>query len=814
MFGKKEKTKRQTRPAGSLAQFGIFEVPESIDDLGKNFMDNDDDDDDLEAELAALTAGDDIRPKRRAPRKPGTDANLDKMIAESLKDPDEEVSDGEDDPELLSELQMITGNESSEKGSPVEEEDPGTESVENPEPEGGNLPMESIINLIEERLKLYQIAEKKAKQENESSRARRFNRGIRTLKQLLHDAQTGKTINEADIPPELPPSATSESTPKVSEDKVEEMTEHTNVSAEADTPAPEATPSEPAPTKAIDEEALKLLKSRQQEYKIAALAWKKAGNMKEALQCVSVAKQFDIVIAAVNGGDTVDLSDMPPSPNTPDSSNTAATKEPEKVENEVQKQAPSEIPSAEASETKPAGPENLELALNQRLEVYKKSKMAAEAEGNSSKARRYGRICKQFEDARKLLARGKPVPLDELPTPPGFPPLSAPPQPSAPAPEAEKTETQPEPTPQAAPDSEQSGDKSTSPKSPVSPSRVQIGRKQNQKTSRADKQLTFLQQRQHELKQAALDAKKDGDIELARTYLRQAKGIDPLIEASKAGLPVDMNSIPLSPLAKMELNADNIAGQVDDSFTLISSQDCLEEATGTDEQIYENLESQLMKQIKWCLCTRDHSKALGDVPGYNRWERLALGYKRDFDMLRVRKRDALPPPQHHYETKTYAIVQSCTDLSDNDIEISIIRGVNYSKDADTYVIFEFPYPSDSPPSDRTATIKGTCNPEYQAVFPLIGIIDRSRQCQRVFKRHALKCQVWAKGGFFRSDSLLGTVAVKLQPLETLCVLHDSFPLMDGRKPTGGKLEVKMRLRNPILTKQIEQITDKWLIIDH
>lgn len=50
--------------------------------------------------------------------------------------------------------------------------------------------------------------------------------------------------------------------------------------------------------------------------------------------------------------------------------------------------------------------------------------MTAEAEGNTSKARRYGRICKQFEDAIKLRARGKPVPLDELPVPPGFPPLT------------------------------------------------------------------------------------------------------------------------------------------------------------------------------------------------------------------------------------------------------------------------------------------------------------------------------------------------------------------------------------------------------
>jgi coiled-coil and C2 domain-containing protein 1 len=37
--------------------------------------------------------------------------------------------------------------------------------------------------------------------------------------------------------------------------------------------------------------------------------------------------------------------------------------------------------------------------------------------------------------------------------------------------------------------------------------------------------------------------------------------------------------------------------------------------------------------------------------------------------------------------------------------------------------------------------------------------------------------------------------------------------MDGRKVAGGKLEVKIRVRNPLLTKQIEQINEKWLIID-
>ncbi|OAD54205.1 Coiled-coil and C2 domain-containing protein 1-like [Eufriesea mexicana] len=740
MFAKKENSKRQTRAADSLIQYGIFDVPENLDDISNNFM-NDEDDDDLEAELAALTSDNNNGNSRRdTSRKQVPKEDLDTMIAESMKDiSPEELSDGEDDPELLNELKMITNEESSEQISLERNETSVTERTEQPEIQTHDISMRSMITLLQERLQLYQIAEKKAKQENELSRARRFNRGIRTLKELLNNAQAGKPINENEIPPQLSSYSTAETNEKAPETSITQSTDQITTVAEVDTTLTleNDTAEELALTKGIDEEALKLLKDRQQEYKIAAIAWKRAGNMKEALQYLNIAKHFDIVISAVNAGETVDLSDMPPSPNIPESnSTTSPTEKPEKIENETQKKCSIDTTP---TEVKPSDPENLETALKERLEACKRIKATAESEGNSSKARRYGRICKQFENAIELHSSGKPIPLDDLPTLPGFEPLTVTTQSNA----SDSTIETNEKSSESLLPSENKI--SSDPKTPVSPPRNQTGKKQRQKMSHAEKQLALLQQRQHELKQAALNAKKDGDIELARTYLRQAKGIDPLIEASRGGLPVDMNSIPLSPGAKKELNVDSIISLLDDNFTVVNTEDCLEEATGTDEQIYENLESQLMKQIKWCLCTRDHCKALGDVPGYNKWERFALNYKRDLDMLTVRKRDALPPPQHHYEVKTHTIVQSCTDLNDSDIEISIIRGVSYSKEADTYVIFEFPYPSDNPPTDRTATIKGTCNPEYQAIFSLTGIDRVSRQCQRVFKRHALKCQIWAKG---------------------------------------------------------------------
>jgi len=47
-----------------------------------------------------------------------------------------------------------------------------------------------------------------------------------------------------------------------------------------------------------------------------------------------------------------------------------------------------------------------------------------------------------------------------------------------------------------------------------------------------------------------------------------------------------------------------------------------------------------------------------------------------------------------------------------------------------------------------------------------------------------------------------------------CVHALVLQLMDGRKAVGGKLEVKIRIRDPYVTKQVEEVKEKWLVIDH
>lgn len=112
--------------------------------------------------------------------------------------------------------------------------------------------------------------------------------------------------------------------------------------------------------------------------------------------------------------------------------------------------------------------------------------------------------------------------------------------------------------------------------------------------------------------------------------------------------------------------------------------------------ISARMEEQLHKQLKMCKTTRDHHKALGDVAGTNRFENLALSVQKDIDILKIARRNKLAVPKFHYEKKSFNIVKCNTDLTENELEINVIRGISYvvsnPKDVDTFVKVEFPYP--------------------------------------------------------------------------------------------------------------------------
>ncbi|XP_065200523.1 coiled-coil and C2 domain-containing protein 1-like isoform X2 [Planococcus citri] len=812
MFGRKTSSAPSKpsadRPRKNLSQYGLLDIDNmsNIDDFGH--MDDDDDDDDLEAELLALTKKNAPKPKVKA--KPVVDpAELDRMVQESLRDipSDDDVSSGEDDPSLLAELHELQSDGENEESSHPAPVQPVVTS--------------STKDILEERLKLYQAAEQNAKNAGDSTKARRMTRGITTLKDLLRRANSGATINVDDIPPVV--STGSSKPPPTPAETPEKPPEHSvptppSVSSVPPPIPPRSYPSSPVEdsnTRQVETRSsgsannvIDILKEREMQYKKGAVFAKKNGDLQTALAYMKIVKGLEPLIKEVEAGAMVNLDSLPPA--LPDSLPSPATKSvspppslkrqesekqtstsPSVISEEHQKSIDTPQPTVSSPNVIPQ-PKTVLEALEQRMKLFKDREETAKKENDSGKARRNARIVKQYEDAIKLHKAGKPIPADELPTPPGWPPIpSSDSKPSTSSIETPKSHDTPDKEPE---------------KTPVRvPSAVATKGHSAAHVSRNEKQLEQILERQKAFKNAALKAKQDGDMVKAKEYLRVVMGIQPMIDASKSGIPIDLNSLPVLP--SENISVDEPSGDV------IQLSNCI---PGSDLDVYHKLETDLTHQIELCSTTKEHFKAIGDIVNANRFDQLGLQCKKDLKFVRLANSSNLRVPKFHYESKSFSIVQCNTDLTDNDVEVSVVQGVNYNvpnpKEIDTYVKLQFPYPTETPQQYKSAVVYNTNNPAYNFITTFA--IDRnSRPCQRIFKRQVLKCEIWSKGGFFRSDSLLGTASVKLAPLETQCTLHDAYDLMDGRRTVGGKVELKIRIRDPIARKQVEHVEEKWLIID-
>ena len=77
------------------------------------------------------------------------------------------------------------------------------------------------------------------------------------------------------------------------------------------------------------------------------------------------------------------------------------------------------------------------------------------------------------------------------------------------------------------------------------------------------------------------------------------------------------------------------------------------------------------------MTNRTYFKEVGDIASSNKFEQMALHAKKDLDAVRNSFKRGDPVPKFHYETRAFSRVVSNTDLTDNDLELSIINGINY-----------------------------------------------------------------------------------------------------------------------------------------
>ncbi|XP_043347300.1 coiled-coil and C2 domain-containing protein 1B isoform X3 [Dermochelys coriacea] len=845
MLGRRPRKSPQAKGQGAAAakQLGLFVDfnPEAmlldIEDGG---------DEDLEAELAAIT-GEKVtegksNPKRKTPLPMD---HIEKMAAECMKDLNEEEDEGlEEDTDLLAELQEVLGKE--DKTGSGENETVAMEVLAAPPIIQQQPEMQAEITspavsselqrTIEDRIANYKAAISNAKEADESGKARRYERGLKTLETMLAAMKKGKKINEEEMPPPVASGKSSANMPRaagavpenlgdpakvIPKEKVDSSADHElqPVNDIKLSPGPASLQGHAAATSVLEmgttlqDDSLNastrtLLVTRQKEYKLAALKAKQQGDLEKAKEYMKIGKKFTMVLEALDSGQPVDFQDMPPAPQDLESLKKTQAPSNQMASVPIENSQPLTTfkPQGHEASVSAQQPKTVLEALQQRLEKYRSAAAQAKASGDDRKGRMHERIAKQYQDAIRTHKAGRKVNFAELPVPPGFPPIpgvtptdgdstiaavlesanhlanmeekedeevesESPTQ----APVAKKPAQLPQkPTqvvkpimvPSAEAQEEHSSEsvkKATSPSTPVREPDKAVSN--DHLPLAASEQLEFLENRKKQYLKAAIKAKQKNDLEQAKLYLRTAKNLDPKIELAKSGKSVDIS--------------------------------------------------------KKCLQYSRQFMHLGNITETARFEKLAEACKKDLEILQLAQAQGMDPPSHHFEERTFKIIRIFSELNSTEMHLIIVRGINLPappgvtpNDLDAFVKFEFHYPNtEQAQKSKTAVIKNTNSPEYDQLFKLT--INRNhRGFRRVIQTKGIKFEIFHKGGLFRSDKQVGTAHLKLDKLESECEIREIIEILDGRKPTGGKLEVKVRLREPLSGQDLQTITENWLVLEH
>uniref|UniRef100_A0A8L0DPB4 C2 domain-containing protein n=1 Tax=Oncorhynchus mykiss TaxID=8022 RepID=A0A8L0DPB4_ONCMY len=670
-------------------------------------------------------------------------ADIERMAALCMKDLDEDDDDGdddlEDDDDLLAELnEVLEDDDDEEVQKPATTPSSNSTPRSTPSTPSGATGLEACLA---ERIDMYQTAISNANAEGETSKARRYDRGLKTLQSMMTSAKKGKPVNEEEIPPPVSTGGKSAPAPVQQPKPIKERelptpvltpSPFTNQKPLREAP-PVALPPKPRLLVPPQKHTLKqCVLNRQREYKLAALHAKQGGESELARQHYHIAKKLDPVVEALDRGEPVDLSSLPPPPGALGLSMT-----------------PYSLYSALLlTRTALPAPGSVGEALQQRMDRYKAAAEGAKSKGDDRKARMHQRIVKQYQDAIRSHKAGRPVNLADLPVPPGCPPLQG--SESSQQNFMGVLETAMKLANQDADAEDEDGTGELA--KPAVGAPVQKGKAPTPptpgsggNTTQAQQQLDFLLLRRQAFVRAALRSKQMRDMQGAAVHLRHAKGLDQMISATKGGLPVDIT--------------------------------------------------------KKCLAYSQQFTHMGSVAETSRFEKLAEECMQNIEVLKMAHAKGQPVPKYHTEERTFNTVKMYPDLTANEMTLYIVKGIN------------LPAPSgEEAQRDKTSTVKNSNSPEFKEKFNL-NINRQHRGFKRVVQAKGIKFDIIHKGGLFKGDKVLGNAQLKLDSLENQCDIRQIIEVLDGRKATGGKLEVRVKIREPLGGAQLQITTEKWLVLD-
>ncbi|KAJ1562221.1 Coiled-coil and C2 domain-containing protein 1B [Nowakowskiella sp. JEL0078] len=242
------------------------------------------------------------------------------------------------------------------------------------------------------------------------------------------------------------------------------------------------------------------------------------------------------------------------------------------------------------------------------------------------------------------------------------------------------------------------------------------------------------------------------------------------------------------------------------------------------KDLFTHLETRLSEQISLCTSIAAHYYKKGKKEKALEYHKSKKSMAADLEVLRsLGATPGATPPPFRYVSIQYEIEQAFPEIAVNEIELSVLRAFDLgsrevqASEVDSYVSFDMGFENAAEGKGDTGVIKKNPNPEYK--FSKKMRIERTRAFERYLSRKKCSFEVFHHRGIFAllgAKTSLGKASIDLKTLLTKCEIQQVIELMDpvsGRKPTGGKLEVQLRLRTPLQGSDVVTKSERWLEID-
>ncbi|EGC29169.1 hypothetical protein DICPUDRAFT_99916 [Dictyostelium purpureum] len=184
------------------------------------------------------------------------------------------------------------------------------------------------------------------------------------------------------------------------------------------------------------------------------------------------------------------------------------------------------------------------------------------------------------------------------------------------------------------------------------------------------------------------------------------------------------------------------------------------------------------------------------------------------DQININRKLGLNPPPFHFDEKTTSTEISFPDIKENEMVIKISDGVDLSKalHGDFTISGEIPYPSPETPTKFQSNSIGLNDPNFSYTSKVQ--IERKKTLQRCLEKKKMTLVFYSTKMFFMK-SVVGKCEVRMADLLTKCEFNEKVPILkDGsKKETGSFINVNIRMRTPLLQKEMKVVKERVLVLD-